>query len=73
MGAKPTNGIAKTLIDLPIPLKAEIATLAESCGSTSRLEIIAAMQAWLAKPDPRRRARVIAAYDRRPVRRGTAP
>lgn len=70
MGALPAPGISKTLIDLPDILKAEIATLAQSCGSTSRLEIIAAMQAWLANPDPRRRASVIAAYDRR-IKRGT--
>lgn len=70
MGAKPANGIAKTLIDLPVDLKDEIARLAASCGSTSRLEIIAAMQAWIAHPDPRRRSRVIAAYDRR-IKRGT--
>jgi hypothetical protein len=72
MGAKAQPGIAKTLIDLPVPLKDQIAVLAQSCGSTSRLEIIAAMQAWLAKPDPRRRQAVIAAYDRRNTR-GTRP
>ena len=70
MGAKPADGISKTLIDLPDDLKQRIATLAASCGSTSRLEIIAAMQAWCERPDPRRRSRVIAAYDRR-IKRGT--
>ncbi len=68
MPASPQPGISRTLIDLPEDLKRHLAAIAGLAGSTMRLEIIAAMTAWAAAPDPQIRAAVVAKYDRRPAR-----
>jgi hypothetical protein len=69
MSATAANGGSRTLVDLPAGLKQQIKELVPP-GSTFRLELIAAMLAWQANPQPGLRAQA-AKYDNRPGRNPT--
>lgn len=65
MSGRAAAGNERTLIDLPSDVKAQAHGVAAIARNTFRLEVIAALVAWLDQPDPDIRAQVAEKYDGR--------